>query len=180
MHCVALRKPLVTILLPVLKMQSSVYEVYTLFQVARSVCPFAIHRLFRLSTVIQLVAISQITYAQPTMFPMLKSCKERLLVLFSLVQISRRDPSHPRFKVLWWAPGLTMTQRKLHPYVGDSYLIVVAVATENVYSARHNTSQGIGLLTPSCLVNPLNAISGFLCIDTSQICVHHLNPRLES
>jgi hypothetical protein len=30
---------------------------------------------------------------------------------------------------------------------------------------------------PSRSVDPLSASSGFLCIDTSEICVYHLNPR---
>jgi hypothetical protein len=44
-------------------------------------------------------------------------------------------------------------------------------------SARHNSSLGVVLPTPSCSVNPLRASSGFLCIDSSEICVHLLNPQ---
>jgi hypothetical protein len=44
---------------------------------------------------------------------------------------------------------------------------------------RHNTSPGVALPTPSHSVDPLRASSGSLCIDTSEICVHHLNPQLE-
>jgi len=48
----------------------------------------------------------------------------------------------------------------------------------DAYSARHYTSPGVALLTPRPFVDPLRASSGFLCIDTSEICVHHLNPQL--
>jgi hypothetical protein len=47
------------------------------------------------------------------------------------------------------------------------------------HSARHNASPGVALPTPSRSVDPLRASSGFLVIDTSEICVHHLNPQLE-
>ena len=47
------------------------------------------------------------------------------------------------------------------------------------HSARQNISLGVALPTPSCSVGPLSASSGFLCNDKSEICVHHLNPRLE-
>ena len=49
----------------------------------------------------------------------------------------------------------------------------------DAHSARHNTSLGVALPTPSRSVNPLRASCGFQCIDTSEICVHHLNPQLE-
>ena len=45
---------------------------------------------------------------------------------------------------------------------------------------RYNTSLGVALPTPSRSVDPLHAISGFLCIDTSEICVHLLYPQLET
>jgi len=90
-----------------------------------------------------------------------------------------RDPSYTSFPVLWWAPGLTSTQRKLHPRFGPWFWIVVAVATGDAHSACHNTSPCVALPTPSHSVDPLRASSGFLCIDISEICVHHLNPQLE-
>jgi len=99
--------------------------------------------------------------------------------LFSLVQISRRDPSYQSYQVLWWAPELTSTQRKLHPRSGVWFWIVIAVATGDAHSAHHNTSPGIALPTPSRSVDPLHASSRFLCIDTSVICLHLLNPQLE-
>ena len=112
-------------------------------------------------------------------FPRWKFVKQWLPVLVSLVQISRLDPSYPSFPVLWWAPWLTSTQRKLHPRFGVWFWIVVAVARGDAHSARHNTSPGVALPTPSRSVDPLRASSGFLCIDTSEICVHLLNPQLE-
>jgi len=44
-------------------------------------------------------------------FPRWKHATQQLLVLFSEVQISGRDPSYQSFQRLWWAPGLTSTQR---------------------------------------------------------------------
>jgi hypothetical protein len=49
----------------------------------------------------------------------------------------------------------------------------------DAHLARQNTSPGVALPTPSHLVNPLCASSGFLCIDISEVCVHYLNPQLE-
>jgi len=72
---VTLRKPLLAFLLPAHKMQFSLYYLYTSFQVARSMGLLTIHRSFRPSPVLVLVAISEIMCAQPTMFPMLKTCK---------------------------------------------------------------------------------------------------------
>jgi hypothetical protein len=46
-------------------------------------------------------------------------------------------------------------------------------------SARHNTFPGVALRTPSHSVHLRCATSGFLCIDTFEICGHHLNPQLE-
>jgi len=100
-------------------------------------------------------------------FPHWNFAKQWLAVLFSLVQIARRDPSYPRFQVLWRAPGLTSTQRKLHRGLGAWVWIVVAVVTKDAHSACHNTSRGIALPTPSHSVGPLRASSDILCIDTS-------------
>jgi hypothetical protein len=49
----------------------------------------------------------------------------------------------------------------------------------DAHSAQHNTSPGVALPTPSRSVDPLHASSGFLCIETSEISVHLLNPQLE-
>jgi len=49
----------------------------------------------------------------------------------------------------------------------------------DAHSAHHNNSPGVALPTSSCSVNPLRASSGFLCIDSFEICIHHLNPQLE-
>jgi len=141
--------------------------------------PLKIHRWFHASPVLLLVAISGITCGQPTIFPMLTTGKATAMVLFSVVQISRPDPSYPSFQVLWWALGLTSTQRKLHPRFGVWFWMVIAVATRDAHSARYNTSPGVALPTTSRSVNPLRASSGFLCIDTSEICVHQLNPLVE-
>jgi hypothetical protein len=43
------------------------------------------------------------------------------------------------------------------------------------HSVHHNISLGVGLPTPSRSVGPRRASSGFLCIDKSEIYVHHLN-----
>jgi hypothetical protein len=48
-------------------------------------------------------------------FPCWWLTKQWLPVCFSLVDISRLDPSYQSFHVLWWVPGLTSTQRKLDP-----------------------------------------------------------------
>ena len=112
-------------------------------------------------------------------FPHWKVAIQWLQVLFSLVQISSRNPSYPSIQVLWWAPVLTSTQRKLHPHLGACFWLVVAVAMGDTQSGCHNTSPGIALPTPSHYVNPLCTSSAFLCIDTSEICVYLLNPHLE-
>jgi hypothetical protein len=46
-------------------------------------------------------------------------------------------------------------------------------------SARLNASPGVALPIPCRSIHPLRASSWFWCINTSQICVHHLNPALE-
>jgi len=138
-----------------------------------------IHLSFCPSPVLLLVANSGNTCTQPKMFPTLISWKAMAAGSFSHVQIWRRDPSYPRFQVLWWAPGRTSPQEKLHSRLGAWFWTVIAVAMGDAHSARHNTSLGIALPTPSHHVNPLHAGSGFLCIDTSEICVHLLNPQLE-
>ena len=91
----------------------------------------------------------------------------------------RRDPSHPSFHVLFWAPGLTSTQRKLDPHLGAWAWIVVAAAMGDAYSVCQNTSLGVALPTPSRSVDPLCASSAFLCIDTSEIWIHLLKPQLQ-
>jgi len=138
-----------------------------------------IHRWFRPSPVLQLIAISGIACGQQICFPCWKLRKQRLPVLFSLVKILRWDPSYQSFQVLWWAPGLTSTQRKLHPRLGVWLSIVIAVATGDSHSVCHNTSPGIALPTPSRSIDPLCASSGFLCIDPSGIWVHHWNAQCQ-
>ena len=112
-------------------------------------------------------------------FPRWNLAKQRLPVLFSHEQNSRQDPSYLSFPVLWWAPGLTITQRKLHPRFGAWFWIVIAVATRDAYSARHNTSLGFTLPTPSRSVDPHCTSSGFLCIDTFEMCVPLPHTQLE-
>jgi hypothetical protein len=64
-------------LLPVCKMEFSLYKLYTSFQVTRSMWLLTIHRSFCPSHVLLLVAIYRITCAQPTIFPKLKTCKAK-------------------------------------------------------------------------------------------------------
>jgi len=47
------------------------------------------------------------------------------------------------------------------------------------HSANHNTALADALPTPSCSVGPLRPISGVLCIDKSEMCVHLRNPQLK-
>ena len=75
MQWVMLRKSLLTFLLPAHNMQLSLYELYTSFEVARSIWLLPIDCLFFQSPVLLLVAICGIPCAQPTMFPTLKTCK---------------------------------------------------------------------------------------------------------
>jgi len=49
----------------------------------------------------------------------------------------------------------------------------------DAHSARYNTSPDVALPTPSRSVDPLRASSGVPCINTSEKCVHLLNPQLE-
>jgi hypothetical protein len=49
----------------------------------------------------------------------------------------------------------------------------------DAHSARHNTTFGVAFPTTCPSVDSLHASSGFLSIDTSVICVHHLKPYLE-
>jgi len=110
MRWVTLRKPLLAFLLPVRNMQFSLYLLYTSFQVARSMWLLTIHRSFRLSPVLLLVAISGITCVQPTIFPTLKICKATAasafltctnfktaskLPEFSGIVVSARDNQYP-------------------------------------------------------------------------------------
>jgi len=62
-------------LLSALKMQFSLYQLYTTFQVARYMWLLRIHRSFRPSPVLLLLAIPGITCSQPRIFPTLKTCK---------------------------------------------------------------------------------------------------------
>jgi hypothetical protein len=160
-------------------MEISLYQLYTSFQVARSMWLLKIHRLFLPSLVKLLVAISGSTCAQPTMFPTLETCKATAAGAFSLLQLSRRDPSYPSFQVVWLAPGLISTQRKLHPCYRAWFWMVIAVTMADVHSACYNCSPDIVLPTPSHSIDPLRASPCFLFIDTSEICTHHLNPQLK-
>ena len=72
---VTLQISLLAFHLPARNMQFSLYYLYTSFQVPRSRWLLTIHRSFRLSPVLQQVAIVGITCAQPTVFPTLTSCK---------------------------------------------------------------------------------------------------------
>jgi len=138
-----------------------------------------IHRSFRPSPGLQVIGISGITCAQPTMFPMLKTCKTTAAGAFLTCTNFPMGSKLPEFHVLWWAPGLTRTRRKLHPRSGAWLRKVVSVATGDDHSAHNNISLGDALPTPSRSVGPLHASSGFLCIDKSEICIHLLNPQLE-
>ena len=57
--------------------------------------------------------------------------------------------------------------------------MVVAVTRGDVQSACHNTTLVVALVILSRSVDPLSANSAFLCINTSEICIPHLNPQLE-
>jgi len=73
MGWVMLRKSLLAFLLPVCKMQFCLYQLSTTFQVARSMWLLTIHCSFHPSSVLLVVAICGIQYAQLTMFPMLET-----------------------------------------------------------------------------------------------------------
>ena len=100
-------------------------------------------------------------------------------MFLSLVQISWWDPSYLSLLLLCWAPGQTKTQRKLHPRFSVWCQIVVVVAMEGIHSVCHTISMGVAVPTPSRPVDLRCARSGFLCIDTSERCVHHPNPQHE-
>jgi hypothetical protein len=68
-------KSLLAFLLPVRKMTFSLYKLYTLFQVGRSMWLLTIHCSFRLSPVLLTVAIPGITCAQQTMCPTQRTYK---------------------------------------------------------------------------------------------------------
>jgi hypothetical protein len=138
-----------------------------------------IHCSFFSSAVLQLVAISEHTGVQPTMFPTLKASKAIAAGHLARVKMLRQNPRYPSVQVLWAAPGLSTTQRKVHHCLVASFPIVVEVGTRDAHSARRNTSPGVASPTPCCSVHPILATSGFLCIDTSEIYVHILNPQLE-
>jgi len=74
MRWVILWKHLLVFLLPARIMQSSLYYLYTSYQVTRSVRLMTIHHSFPPSPALPLLAISGITYAQPAMFPTLNTC----------------------------------------------------------------------------------------------------------
>ena len=59
------------------------------------------------------------------------------------------------------------------------FWILVPVTMGDAHSACQNPSQGIAVPIPSNSVDPIRARSCFMCIDTSQIQVHLLNPQLE-
>jgi len=105
MRWVTLWKSLLVSLVPARKMQFSLYQLYTSFQVPWSIWPLTILRSFRPSAVLLLVAICRIPCTQLTIFPTLKTCQVRLPVLFSLVPISGQETSYQSIQVVWWAPG---------------------------------------------------------------------------
>jgi len=69
------RKALHMLLLPMRKMQFSLYKLYTSFQIPRSLGQLTMYRSFRLSPILLLVRISGIKFAQPTRYPTLQTCK---------------------------------------------------------------------------------------------------------
>ena len=70
-----LQKSLLAFLLPAPKMQLSLYQLYTSFQFTRSRWLLTIHRLFRPSPILLLVAVSGTPCTQPTIFPKLNTCQ---------------------------------------------------------------------------------------------------------
>jgi len=76
------QKSLLALLLPVHKMQFSLYYLYTSFQVARSMWLLIIHCLFLQSPAIWLIAISGITCAQARMLSMRKTFKSTAASVF--------------------------------------------------------------------------------------------------
>jgi hypothetical protein len=75
MQWVALRKSLLTFLLPAHTLQFSLHSVYKSFQVARSMWLLTIHPSLLLSVVILRLAISEMPCAQPTVVHTLKTYK---------------------------------------------------------------------------------------------------------
>jgi len=160
-------------------MQFSLYSLYTSFQVARSMWLLTIHRSFRPSPVLVLAAISGIMCAHPTMFPTLKTCKATAAGAFLTCTNFETGSKFPEFSGIVVSAMTNQYSTKAPSSFRSLIWIVVAVATGDGHSARHNTSPGVALPTLSRSVDPLRASSGFLCIDTSEIWVHLLNPQLE-
>jgi len=138
-----------------------------------------IHRSFRPSPVLLLVAISGMTCAQLTIFPTLKTCKATAAGAILSCTNFETGSKLPEFSGIVVSARANLYSTKAPSSFRSLFWIVVAVATEEAHSARHNTSPGVAWPTPSRSVDPLRASSGFLCINTSEICVHHLNPQLE-
>jgi hypothetical protein len=97
MQWVTLRISLLAFLLPALKMQFSLYLLYTSFQVTRAVWLLTIHRSIRPSPVLLLVAISGITWVQLTIFPTLKTCKATAAGVFLTCTNSETGSKLPEF-----------------------------------------------------------------------------------
>jgi len=138
-----------------------------------------IHRAFHPSPVLLLVAISGIMCVQPTMFPALKSCKAMAASAFLTCTNFETGFKLPEFSGIVVSVRANQYSTKAPSSYWTLIYIVIAVTTGDTHSACHNTSPGIALPTPSRSVDPLHASTGFLCIGTSEICVHHVNSQLE-
>jgi len=97
MRWVTLRKSDLSYLLPARKMQFSLYHVCTSFQLTSCMWLLTIHRSFRLSHVLQLVAISGITCERQMMFPMQTTCKASAAGAFLSWQNCETGSKEPEF-----------------------------------------------------------------------------------
>jgi len=138
-----------------------------------------IHCSFRPSPVLLLVALSGITWAQPTMCLTLKTCIATAASAFLTCTNSETGSKLLEFSGIVVSARDNQYSTQSPSSFGAWFWMLVVVATGDAHSVRHNTSPGIALPTSSHSVDPLCRSSSFLCIDPSEIFVHLLNSQLE-
>jgi len=101
MRWVTLRNSLLEFLLHSRKIQFSLDKIYVSFQVSRSMWQLIIHHSFHLSAVLVEVGLSGMTCAQPTIFPMLKTCNATATGAFLTCTSVVTGSQIPEFSVSW-------------------------------------------------------------------------------
>jgi len=140
MQLVTLWTSLLAFLLPVGTIQFSVYQLYTSFQVTRSMWLLTIHCWFRPSPVLLLVTISGNTCAQPRMFPTLKTGKATAACASLTCTNFETGPKLTEFPGIIVGARVNQCSTKAPALFWSLSWIVVSVAMGDPHPGHHNTS----------------------------------------